>query len=195
VELIVTSILAFVSTNLDDLFILTLFFGDKKNETSKIYFGQYAGIIALIAVSLIGSVVGSFIDSRYVGLLGLFPIYLGIRQLIQLLKRQMQDDSAPVEKNNAAGVLTVATVTFANGGDNIGTYIPLFTSLTPSEKLLMLIIFLAMTSIWLTTAKYLTKHPMMAKTISKYGHIITPIVLCLLGLYILKENGSFELFK
>ncbi|HEU5289635.1 MAG TPA: cadmium resistance transporter [Cyclobacteriaceae bacterium] len=54
-EFILTSILAFVSTNVDDLFILTLFFGNKKNKISDIFLGQFAGIIALIAVSMVGS--------------------------------------------------------------------------------------------------------------------------------------------
>jgi cadmium resistance protein CadD (predicted permease) len=177
VELILTSILAFVSTNLDDLFILTLFFGDKKNTPSNIYLGQFAGIIALVAVSMIGSVIGNFIDSRYVGLLGLFPIYLAIKQFVEIFRNQPQEDK-PLDGNTSAGIITVATVTFANGGDNIGTYIPLFTSLTSYEKSLMVLVFLIMTFIWLTVAKYLTSHPLMAKTISKYGHIITPIVLC-----------------
>lgn len=193
-ELILTSILAFVSTNLDDLFILTLFFGDKKNTPSNIYLGQFAGIIALVAVSMIGSVIGNFIDSRYVGLLGLFPIYLAIKQFVEIFRNQPQEVK-PLDGNTSAGILTVATVTFANGGDNIGTYIPLFSSLTSYEKSLMVAVFLIMTFIWLTAAKYLTSHPLMAKTISKYGHIITPIVLLLLGLFILRENGSFELLK
>jgi cadmium resistance transport/sequestration family protein len=195
VELIITSILAFVSTNIDDLFILTLFLGNKKNKISNVYIGQFAGIIALIVVSLTGSYVGNFIDSRYVGLLGLFPIYLGVKQLIQLFKKQNPEDSTPVETAATVGIVGVATVTFANGGDNIGTYIPLFTALTLSQKLMMVVVFLIMTLVWLTTAKYLTSHPVMEKTISKYGHIITPIVLCLLGLFILRENGSFELLK
>lgn len=194
-KLIITSILAFVSTNLDDLFILILFFGDKKNKTSNIYLGQYAGIIALIAVSLMGSVIGNFIDGRYVGLLGLFPIYIGIKQLFQLFKKQTPEESALIEKTSGVGIVAVATVTFANGGDNIGTYVPLFNALTFYEKSIMVAIFLMMTFVWLTIAKYLTTHPVMAKTISKYGHIITPIVLCLLGLFILRENGTFELLK
>jgi cadmium resistance protein CadD (predicted permease) len=89
----------------------------------------------------------------------------------------------------------VATVTFANGGDNIGTYVPLFATLTTSDKAIMIAIFLIMVLVWLATAKYLTNHPLLTKMISKYGHIITPIVLILLGLYILKENGSFQLLN
>jgi cadmium resistance protein CadD (predicted permease) len=155
------------------------------------------GIIALIGISVVGSLIGNFIDSKYVGLLGLFPIYLGLRQLLSLIKGENKDEELEKEekKNSKIGMLNVATVTFANGGDNIGTYVPLFATLTTTDKSIMIVIFLAMVLIWLTTAKYLTTHPMLTKVISKYGHIITPVVLILLGLFILTENGSLDLLK
>jgi len=194
-EIILTSIIAFASTNIDDLFILTLFFGDKRYKSVDICLGQYLGIIVLIGISVTGSLIGNFIDSKYIGLLGLFPIYLGIRQIISLIKERNEEEKLEQQEKaiSKTGAVSVAVVTIANGGDNIGTYIPLFAALSTMDKSIMIILFLIMTMIWLTTAKYLTTHPLLAKTISKYGHIITPIVLCLLGLFILKENGSFVL--
>jgi cadmium resistance protein CadD (predicted permease) len=194
-EIILASIIAFASTNIDDIFILTLFLSDRRYKTSDIYFGQYLGIIALIAISLTGSLLGNFIDSKYVGLLGLFPIYLGLRQIVSLIRNKNKEQVAPEMKNSKSAMLNVATVTFANGGDNIGVYIPLFAALTAADKSVMIGIFLLMVWIWLTLAKYVTKHPISKNILSKYGHIITPFVLCLLGLYILKENDSFQLVK
>jgi len=196
-EIFLTSIIAFASTNIDDIFILMLFFCDKRYTSREIYFGQYLGVMALIGVSLIGSLIGNFVDGKYIGLLGLFPIYLGVKQFIALAKGKHEEEKLKEEErsNSKTGMLTVATVTFANGGDNIGTYIPLFATLTTTNKSIMIAIFLSMVFIWVKTARYLTSHPMLAKVISKYGHIITPIVLWLLGLWILKENGSFALLK
>ena len=197
-EIILTSIIAFASTNIDDLFILTLFFGDKRYKPIDIFLGQYFGIIVLIGISVTGSLIDNFIDGKYIGILGLFPIYLGVRQIISLIKgvkgENDEEELAQKEKTSSkTGAMSVAMVTIANGGDNIGTYVPLFAALSTLDRLIMIILFLVMTMIWLTTAKYLTTHPLLAKAISRYGHIITPIVLCLLGLFILKENGSFDL--
>src|SRR5436190_17485379 len=187
-EIVLASIIAFASTNIDDIFILTLFFGDKKYKTSEIYFGQYLGIIVLIGLSVTGSLLGNFIDSKYIGLLGLFPIYLGFRQIITLIKAGNKDEKLEQKeiKKSKSGILKVATITFANGGDNIGVYIPLFATLTIVDKSIMISIFLIMVLVWLTVAKYLTAHPILTKILSKYGHIITPIVLCLIGVFILK---------
>ncbi len=196
-ELVVTSIFAYASTNIDDIFLLILFFGDKKFKPFHIYLGQYVGVIALIIFSIIGSLIGNFIDPRYVGLLGLFPIYLGIRELVELFKAESSDPETVVlsGKKVSSGFLTVAAVTIANGGDDIGTYIPLFAALSIVEKSIMIGIFMVMIFVWVSAAKYLTNHPVLARAISKYGHIVAPIVLCLLGLYILKENGSFGLLR
>ena len=194
-EIILNSIIAFASTNLDDIFLLILFFSDNKFKSRDIYLGQYLGIIALVVVSVVGSLVGNFIDSKYIGLLGLFPIYLGVRQITALIRRKDKEDTLPEQEtlNSATGILSVATVTIANGGDNIGTYVPLFATLTSPDKSIMILVFLIMTFIWVAAAKYLSTHPMLAKVLADCGHIITPLLLCLLGFYILRESGSFEL--
>jgi cadmium resistance protein CadD (predicted permease) len=159
-ELFLTSVIAFTSTNIDDIFILTLFFGDKRYKTTDIYLGQYVGVILLIGVSVIGSFIGNFIDSKYIGLLGLFPIYLGLRQIWGFIKKENKEEEfAQKEKDLKTGILTVATVTFANGGDNIGTYTPLFATLTTSDKLIMVTLFLVMVLIWPAIAQYLRRHP------------------------------------
>src|SRR6478735_9004335 len=162
-ENILTSIVGFVSTNIDDIFILTLFFGDKRYKARDIYAGQYLGIVALIGVSVLGSWIGNFMDSKYVGLLGLFPIYLGGKQFMSLIKGENKEEQLQQEekKSLTAGALSVATVTFANGGDNIGTYVPLFATLTITDLSIMIAIFLVMTFVWLATARYLTTHPLL----------------------------------
>lgn len=194
-EILLTSVIAFAFTNLDDIFILILFYGNKKFRHNEILTGQFLGIISLIAISLAGSLAGLFIDPAYIGLLGLVPIYLGAKGIIGLIRNKNENDEPTVQhtderKNN---VLTVAGVTIANGGDNIGIYIPLFATLNWTNKAAMVTVFLVMTFLWCLSAKYLTKHSYVAKAIDKYGHFITPFVLVLLGLYILYESETLKL--
>jgi cadmium resistance transport/sequestration family protein len=192
-EIIITGILAFASTNIDDIFILMLFFGDKDYKAKHVIMGQYLGIIILIAISFLGSFIGVLIDPKYIGLLGFLPIYLGIRGLLQLrtFRHQEQNEKEYTKKSNTT--FTVAAVTFSNGGDNLGIYIPLLATLSTLEKSLLVLIFLIMVAVWCLAAKYLNKHPMIAKVIQRFGHIITPVVLILLGIYILYDS-SFKLF-
>jgi cadmium resistance protein CadD (predicted permease) len=197
-ELLVTSLLTFVSTNIDDIFVLTLFYGNKRFKEKEIIAGQLLGIGALIAISLVASLIGLLVPAPYIGLLGLFPIYLGGKALWSLLKndaRAVSGTEGEQINNQRGNVLTVAGVTFANGGDNIAIYVPLFTTLTWLHKLTMVGIFLGMTLVWCLLAKYLTMHPFVSKAVDRYGHLITPFVLILLGVYIMYESGSFRLVE
>jgi len=194
-ELVLTSIIAFISTNIDDIFILMLFFANKEYNRRQVVFGQFAGISALIAISVVGSLIGLLVEQKYIGLLGLLPVYLGVRSIIKALNRKSESliDQAGRSQRTQGSWLSVAAVTFANGGDNIGIYIPFFATLTPVQKSITIVIFFVMVAIWCLVAGYLSHHPIVAKNIEKYGHLITPVILILLGIYILYESGTFYL--
>jgi len=189
---VITSLLAFVSTNIDDIFILMLFFGSRKIKESRIVMGQYLGIGTLVALSFVGSFVGNFLDQRYVGLLGMFPIYLAIKQTIALVRHNKTDEDAEAIVKSTS-VFAIAGVTVANGADNIGVYVPLLTTMTYMEQIHMVVIFAAMTYLWCLTGKYLASHPLVARQLDRFGHIVMPVVLFLLGLFILFESNSFSL--
>jgi cadmium resistance transport/sequestration family protein len=195
-ELIITAVLAFASTNIDDIFILMLFFASKRYQTSTVIIGQFLGIGALIAISFIGSFANLLLDRSYIGLLGLFPVFLGIKALIDSIKGKKTAAGSINERATGKGAAwSVAAVTVANGGDNIGIYIPLLAGISMRERIGMIIIFLVMTALWCLVGKYLSGHPLVARTVDKYGHMLTPVALILLGVYILYESGTFDLIK
>lgn len=188
---LLTAVLAFVSTNIDDIFILMLFYSNGRFRESTIVIGQYLGIASLVIVSLIAAYIGGFFDQRYVGLLGLFPIYLGVRQVVSVFKKDDEEE----ETNIKSGVLAIAGVTIANGADNIGVYVPLLSTMSIVEKIQLLVVFAIATFLWCMAAKYLAHHPLIAKQLSRYGHLITPVVLIFLGVFILFESGTFSLLN
>src|SRR5687768_6742454 len=127
-EILVTSFLAFISTNIDDIFLLILFYLNAKFNEFEIVAGQLIGIISITAVSLAVSPLGLLIDKMYIGLFGLIPIYLGFRALWKLTKREESDAPVALDvvQTRNSNTLAIAGITFANGGDNIGIYVPLF---------------------------------------------------------------------
>ncbi|HEY9827308.1 MAG TPA: cadmium resistance transporter, partial [Stenomitos sp.] len=86
----------------------------------------------------------------------------------------------------------VAAVTLANGGDNIGIYVPLFANSTRFELGIMLGVFMAMIALWCFIAQYLARHPWFARPLTRYGHRIVPFVLVGLGIFIFVESGTYE---
>ncbi len=190
----ITSILAFMSTNIDDIFILMLFYGSRKFKPAIIVIGQYLGIGTLVLIALLGSLVGNFLDPRYVGVLGLFPIYLAIRGFIELTKQNGKEEEVKIE-TNSTGILSIAGVAIANGADNIGVYVPLFSTMNEREKIGMIVIFGIMTYVWCAFGKFLASRPLIARQIDKFGHVIMPLVLLLLGIFILHESKSLTLVR
>lgn len=189
---LITSVVAFVSTNIDDIFLLMLFYASGKFLKTHIVIGQYLGIAALVTISLIGAYIGSFFDQRYIGLLGLFPIYIAIRQTIGLFRDDDDDDEATP---TSFGALAVAGVTIANGGDNIGVYIPLMTVMSVAEIIQLVVTFIVATYLLCLLGQYLANHPLIARQLAKYGHVVTPTVLFLLGVFVLIESKTFSLLE
>lgn len=195
-ELLLTSLITFIATNIDDLFILTLFYADKRFGENEIIVGQLLGIGALVAISLVASFIGFFVPAPYIGLLGLISISFGLKGIWNVfVKKDIPESDATIQKvhSHRNNTMMVAGVTLANGGDNIAIYIPVFATLNWMNKLTMIGVFFGMTLVFCLLAKYLTRHPFVKNTLDRFGHLITPFILILLGIYILYESGTFGL--
>ncbi len=85
IQTIVTAAILYIVTALDLLVILLMFFARAKTrkEYRDIYIGQYVGSVTLIVISLFFAFVLNYVPEKWIlGLLGLIPIYLGIKVAI-----------------------------------------------------------------------------------------------------------------
>lgn len=167
--------------------ILSFYFAQPNFKTKDVVLGQYAGVISLVVISLSGIVLGQIINPEWIKWLGLFPIFLGLKGLYALKKkgRGKHDDDKPDINKNGNKILSVALITFANGGDNIGVYTPLFATTDLRVIPLYLIVFMALIAVWCFVAHKIGKHALIKRGISKFGHIILPVFLLLLGGWII----------
>lgn len=178
-EAFAASAAAFAATNIDDIFILMMLFAQcGKDDRGAVVAGQYLGMGLLTAVSMLGAVGLGQVPETWLRLLGLVPIALGVRAWV---KRNLPEEDAP----SAVGMLSTAGLTVANGADNIGVYIPLFTGFDGRQTALCAGVFAAMTLLWCLLGARLADLPRVAEAIRKYKGILVPAVLILLGLSIL----------
>jgi cadmium resistance protein CadD (predicted permease) len=203
-SLIAIGVASFAATNIDDIFVLMMFFSSSSSSSSltfparQIVLGQYIGIGLLVAISALGSFISLAVPTYIIGLLGVVPIGIGVKKLIELRKKD--DDKATSskhavqEKNKSyLSFLAVAAVTFSNGGDNIGVYTPMFAKYNSASQITALVaVLMAMTAIWCITAYYLVNHPLVASRIRRTGRVVLPFVLIGLGVYILIESFIFR---
>jgi cadmium resistance protein CadD (predicted permease) len=180
------AIVAFAATNLDDIFVLTFFFAQKNLQIWRVVLGQYLGIAGLILVSLVGFFASLLIPYKWIGLLGLIPIGIGIRKLLALQEGQKEK----IVVRRVESSLTVAAITFANGGDNIAIYTPLFASSTWATLTITLITFSVMIALWCVAGYAIGNHFVVIRLIDRYGHILVPFIFIGLGFYILLGSQS-----
>jgi cadmium resistance protein CadD (predicted permease) len=174
---------AFVSTNIDDLFLLVGFFSDRSFARSHVFAGQILGMAAIVAISLAAASAALAISPQRVGLLGVAPIVIGIGKLLRLGKEEE-------EQPTAAGILQVATVTIVNGGDNMAAYMPIFATEGSRDMIATLAIFAVLTLVWCFAALGLVRHTALGKPLRRYGHVLLPFILIGLGGLILYRSGA-----
>jgi cadmium resistance protein CadD (predicted permease) len=188
------AIIAFAATDIDDLFLLMIFYSSRTFPARQVTLGQFIGISVLIAISVLGSLVALVIPTYVIGLLGLVPLAIGIKNLIEVRNSDKISSmhTVPKKNNSYLTFLSVAAVTISNGGDNIGVYVPLFSKYNTVDQITVLTsVFIAMTAVWCIAAYYLVNHPVLASRIRYTGNIIMPFVLIGLGIYILADSFLF----
>lgn len=194
-----TGISAFCATNLDDILILLLFFTQVNGgfRRRQIVAGQYLGFTALVLASLPGFLGGMLFPRPWIGLLGLVPILLGASRLLNQEDDNDEENLFLAERKPFAGFLSpqtygVAAITFANGGDNIGIYMPLFASSSWENLIIILSEFFILVGVWCYTAYQLTKIKVLAENLTRYGNLLVPFVLIALGILILIDSHTLE---
>jgi len=188
-------IVVFASTNIDDIFLLAAFFADPRLRARSIVIGQYLGIGALVLVSALAALLALAFPAGWVALLGAVPLLMGLWKLLALRtdavsaesaseEHRVQDSEHHAERTLHSQVLAVAVVIVANGGDNVGVYVPLFA--TAFERItLYALTFAVMTGVWCALGYLLVNNKVLGGAIRRYGHVVLPVVLIALGLSIL----------
>ncbi|MEG4989466.1 cadmium resistance transporter [Microcoleus sp. BR0-C5] len=194
-----TGMTAFTATNLDDILILLLFFSQVNAVFRRrhIVFGQFLGFTALVLASLPGFFGRLIFPPDWIGMLGLLPIAIGLSRLLnpETDDAEAEEELEQSERSFFRSFLSpqtysVAAVTVANGGDNIGIYVPLFASNTLESLAVILGVFFAMVSVWCYAAYRLIQMRAIADTLTRYGNQLVPFVLIGLGMAILVKSGT-----
>ena len=197
IQNVVTSIILYSGTAVDLLIILMLFFAKRKSRKDiiNIYLGQFLGSVSLILLSLLFAFVLNYIPSKEIlGLLGLIPIFLGLKVLLLGDSDGEAIAKDGLRKDNKNLIFLVAMITFAScGADNIGVFVPYFITLNLANLIVALLTFLVMIYLLVFSAQKLAQVPSVGETLEKYSRWFIAVVYLGLGMYILIENNSFNM--
>lgn len=171
----------FAATNLDDLFLLTVFFA-RRVPTRRVIAGQYLGLAAIVLMSMAAVwAVGLAVPRSWTRFLGILPLAIGIKELLQIHKAKSSRTSGT---NVSLSVFSMAAITLANGADNIGVYVPFFLA-SRSHVWWIFVVYALLVLVWCAVGKWLGGHALAQKLLDRWGHWVVPFVLIGLGSYIL----------
>jgi cadmium resistance transport/sequestration family protein len=173
------SITTFAATNVDDLFLLTLFFAHRI-PARRIVAGQYLGFAAIILISLLGAFAALKVPHQWIRLLGLVPLALGFRQLLNLGKGE--DETAQF----SSAIVSIALVTLSNGGDNVGVYVPFFV-IARAYLPVILGVYAILIAVLCLAGRWLGNHRLVLRAVDRWGHWIVPLVFIGLGIFVLRS--------
>lgn len=182
IQNVVTSIILYSGTAVDLLIILMLFFAKRKSRKDiiNIYLGQFLGSVSLILLSLLFAFVLNYIPSKEIlGLLGLIPIFLGLKVLLLGDSDGEAIAKEGLRKDNKNLIFLVAMITFAScGADNIGVFVPYFTTLNLANLIVALLTFLVMIYLLVFSAQKLAQVSSVGEILEKYSRWFIAVVYC-----------------
>lgn len=184
----------FVVTNIDNVIILSLFFGRDRKQTgttSRIMIGQYIGFLGTLGAAVLAALSAqALLSPQVLPYFGLVPLGLGLWAAWQAWRNRGNEDDETPSNGQRVSVWTVAVVTFANGGDNISVFAPIFMSVSWNIILVYCLVFLLLTPVMVFVARWITSRKPIAKALDRWDDILFPAVLIAIGLFILLGGGT-----
>lgn len=181
---------SFVATNIDNLAMLVTWLLSGRGQPRQILIGYLLGMFGLLVLACAFGLGATLIPDRHVGYLGFIPIALGLKGIFELVRAR---GGAPLEaglSSRQALILSIATTQLANGVDTVLVLGPILADSELGIDFAMIGGFLVMVLLWFRLARFLETHASRITIIERYGHWISPIVLLIIGLYILDNSAT-----
>jgi cadmium resistance transport/sequestration family protein len=192
-----TACSTFAITNIDDLFVLVTFFAEAATTKSitplKITLGQYLGFTIIVIISMVGFGISFALPSEPIGFLGLLPILLGVCKLLDdvIFPGEEEEEEERSKFASMKSILKVASITLINGGDNIGTYVPLFSQAKGTEIAVYVVVYYILLGIWCFAAWLLMGQKHVLRLVERYMRWVIPFLYIGLGIYITVKSGAY----
>jgi len=191
-DVVGTAVGAFVGTNVDDfalLLVLVLGMPQEGIRPPQIVFGQYLGFSALLVISGIAAAGLRTVSEHWVGLVGFVPIVLGV---LGLVRARSEPPVTPKAMASSRSVAAIATVTVANGGDNVSVYVLLYRQLNVIDAVITTLVFLVLLAAWCAGALIISRRARLVPGVVRASRLLAPLVLIAIGVFLLFHTGVFR---
>lgn len=197
-KVVITALATYIATSVDEIPVLFMLYTRQSNKgkAKTITLSYFLGTFILIGLGILGAFGIGFIPKKWIiGLFGLVPLFLGLKVLIKGENDEEEDEGVrkSLQKYKLLWVQVLA-ITFGLGADDMGIYIPLFTTINGGEILLTVLIFAICTAVLCGISYKLTSIKKLTEFIEKYERFIIGIVFTSIGIFIMHGCGTFAHF-
>ncbi|OBT65232.1 hypothetical protein VE03_04613 [Pseudogymnoascus sp. 23342-1-I1] len=186
---------SFAITNIDDMFVLVTFFSvastSKAMTPLMITLGQFIGFTVIIIISMIGFGASLALPSEPIGFLGLLPILMGVWNLFGLIFEEEEEEEDTPNIAGMKSILKVSSITVMNGGDNIGTYVPLFAQAKGVEIAVYVVTYYILLGVWCLVALLVMRQKHVLLLAQKYMSVAIPFLFLGLGIFIVIKSSCY----
>ena len=178
----------FVSTSIDNLFLLVGFLTSPGFRARSAVLGYTGAVIVVLGVGLGASYAADFAPNRYAGYLGVVPIVMGVVHLYKAVRHRSaeEDVSRPV----AHGAFSVGLVMLANSGDSFAAFVALFAETREPFTFLIVAVGAVLSLAWYGLARWITVRASLQRLLQRLGRYLLPVILILVGAYILADTRT-----
>jgi cadmium resistance protein CadD (predicted permease) len=189
-EIAGVTLVAFVSTNLDSLLVLTPLLADERARIGRVIAGYWLALATVLALCWAGArVADQLVPTRVVGYLGLIPIAFGSAGLLRLLRGA--SSAAPAAAGRALpGVVSTALLILSMSGDNLGVFLALFAD-KPARFDPVIVLTLAVAALgWAMATVAVARAGRIRRPLERWGPRVVPILVILIGTHILLNTAT-----
>lgn len=179
----------FLSTSLDNLFLLVGFYTSPGYRIKDAALGYVAAIGLVVAVAYGLGNAADLAPAAYLGYLGIVPIAIGIKQLFVLI-RERGNGPERGETASAGSFVSVLLVMLANSGDSLTVYLAIFADTKDGLEPVVLATALACALAVSGFAVWLVGRPGVTDFFRKVGKYVLPFLLIAVGLYVLTNTPT-----
>jgi len=187
----------FVVTNMDNLVILVVLLGANAKRRYAVLLGFFAATIAVIFISAIGIVIGSFLGGKLIGYLGFAPLLIGCHMLYCTYRGRARE-ARQIEPNDAVGMnsrvwLSTFLLLLGNSGDSLAVFLPLLADSGLRAPLFFIACYLSMSLLCAGLSLLIAGRLSLAEYIEKRAGTVLPWFMIAMGLYILSNSATDSL--
>ncbi|QBR04237.1 cadmium resistance transporter [Paraburkholderia pallida] len=190
--LIVLTVVAFGSTNVDNTLALLAFLVEARDGGRRAIIGALAGSCALVAFSLCVSALMVALPHGALRWLGVLPCLLGLHKGWAFWRGETRPEphAQSATPPGTSSSWTVAAVTVANGTDNILAYVAVLAGRSGCERVLIASMLLALIGLMCGLAAWLGRRRFLDAARSRYAAAFLPALLVFVGVSLLMQRAA-----